>query len=146
MGLVINQPIGLTEGELITQMGFEPLSSDKPVLSGGPVHPERGFILHSPESRWDSTLAIADDVMLTASRDIIEAIASGKGPEKSLVILGYAGWSPQQLEEEIANNSWLTLPAESRIIFDTPIEQRWNSVAQSLGIDLNLISSTAGHA
>lgn len=146
MGLVINQPIGLTEGELITQMGFEELSSDNPVVCGGPVHPERGFILHSPECRWESTLAIADDIMLTASRDIIEAIALGKGPEKSLVILGYAGWSAQQLEEEIANNSWLTVPAESRIIFDTPIEQRWNSVAQSLGIDLNLISSTAGHA
>ncbi len=146
MGLVINQPLNVSLAEIFAQMGFKGSTAAAPVLSGGPVQPERGFVLHSPDSQWNSSMAIAEDVMLTGSRDIIDAIATDKGPEKFLIMLGYAGWGSGQLENEIANNAWLTAAADSRIIFDTPIEQRWSSVAQNLGIDLNLISTTAGHA
>lgn len=146
MGLVINQPFDLSMTDIFSQMGIQGPEDDAPILCGGPVQPERGFILHSPEASWSSSLAVSDDIMLTASRDIIEAMANGKGPLKRLIALGYAGWSAGQLEEEILANSWLTVPADSSIIFDTPIDQRWATVAQNLGIDLNLISSTAGHA
>ena len=146
MGLVINQSLNITLDEIFQQMGVKSKVGATPVLSGGPVQPERGFVLHSADSRWDSTLEVADDILLTASRDVINAIAEGHGPEHYLVILGYAGWAAGQLEDELADNSWLTAPADSNILFHTPIEQRWNSVASNLGIDLDLISSTAGHA
>ncbi|NIB39609.1 YqgE/AlgH family protein [Pseudomaricurvus alkylphenolicus] len=148
MGLVINQPLGIDMTEVYKQLNCEQISQDTPapVLCGGPVQPERGFILHSPEQMWDSSLAVSDEVMLTASRDIIEAMARGEGPHKAQVTLGYAGWGPGQLESEIADNAWLTLPADSRIIFDTPIEQRWAAASQQLGVDMNLISGIAGHA
>ncbi len=147
MGLVINQPLGITMAEIYKQLDCgEGQNPDAPVLCGGPVQPERGFILHSSDKRWDSSLVISDDVVLTASRDIVEAIAHGNGPAKTLVALGYAGWGAGQLEDEIADNAWLTVPADSCIIFDTPIEQRWNAASKSIGIDLNLISGTAGHA
>ena len=148
MGLVINQPLGIDMSEIFKQLDYNSSGSHslEPVLCGGPVQPERGFILHSPERRWESSLAVSDDIMLTASRDIIEAISHDQGPQKFLVTLGYAGWGAGQLEEEIANNAWLTLPANPSIIFDTPLEQRWSAASKSLGIDLNLISGTAGHA
>lgn len=146
MGLVINQPLNISMTDIFKQLDIEGDENETPVLCGGPVQPERGFILHSPEKSWSSSLAVSSDIMLTASRDIIEAIASKEGPAKSLVALGYAGWSAGQLEDEISANSWLTLPADCNIVFDTPIEQRWAMVAQNLGIDLNLISSSAGHA
>ena len=146
MGLVINQPLNITLAEIFQQMGVKANVGATAVLSGGPVQPERGFVLHSADSRWDSTLAIADDIMLTASRDVIDAIGEDRGPDYYLVILGYAGWAGGQLEDELADNSWLTAAADSNILFHTPIEQRWNSVAKNLGIDLDLISGTAGHA
>lgn len=148
MGLVINQPLGIDMSEIFKQLDCNSSGAHslKSVLCGGPVQPERGFILHSPERRWESSLAVSNEVMLTASRDIIEAISHNQGPQKFLVALGYAGWGAGQLEEEIANNAWLTLPADPSIIFDTPLEQRWSAASKSLGIDLNLISGTAGHA
>lgn len=148
MGIVINQPLGIDMAEIYQQLECTDVGyhSSDAVLSGGPVQPDRGFILHSPEQRWESSLAVSEEVVLTASRDIIDAIARNLGPQKFLVALGYAGWDAGQLEDEIANNSWLTLPAEPEIIFDTPIEQRWSAASKSLGIDLNLISATAGHS
>lgn len=148
MGLVINQPLGIDLSEIYQQLECNEGNhhATQAVLSGGPVQPERGFILHSPEQLWESSLAVSKDIVLTASRDIIDAISRDQGPQKFLVALGYAGWDEGQLEEEIANNSWLTIPAEPHIIFDTPIEQRWTAASKSLGIDLNLISGTAGHA
>ncbi|MGH1374156.1 MAG: YqgE/AlgH family protein [Cellvibrionaceae bacterium] len=148
MGLVINQPLGIDMGEIYQQLDCNDVGyhSSQAVLCGGPVQPDRGFILHTPEQRWESTLAVSEAVALTASRDIIDAISRNLGPQKFLVALGYAGWDAGQLEDEIANNSWLTLPAEPHIIFDTPIEQRWSAASKSLGIDLNLISATAGHS
>lgn len=149
MGLVINQPLGIDLKDIYQQLQCgDEHSHDAltPVLAGGPVQPERGFILHSSDQCWESSLVVSEDIVLTASRDIIESIAQSRGPTKYLVALGYAGWGAGQLEEEIADNAWLTVPADSSIVFDTPIEQRWTAASKSLGIDLNLISGTAGHA
>jgi len=110
------------------------------------VQMDRGFILHPAGYQYESTLQISEDICLTASRDILVDLAELRGPEKALVALGYAGWDAGQLEEEIAANSWLTVPADTHILFDTPCEQRWSAASKYLGIDLNLISSSAGHA
>ena len=148
MGVVINAATPMLLKEIFSQMDLEDRSDqgDQIVMSGGPVQPERGFVLHSNEAKWQSTLEISPDVSLTASRDIIAALAEGRGPKQCLIALGYAGWGEGQLEAEIAANSWLTVPADKNIIFNTPFEERWASAALALGIDVNLISSTAGHA
>lgn len=148
MGVVINMATPMLLREIFEQMGLDDQShlGDQIVMSGGPVQPERGFVLHSTDSRWQSTLQISPDISLTASRDIIAALAEGRGPKQSLIALGYAGWGEGQLEAEIAANSWLTVPADKNIIFSTPLEQRWTAAAQALGIDVTLITSTAGHA
>lgn len=148
MGVVINTATPMLLKEIFSQMDLADLSDqgDLIVMSGGPVQPERGFVLHSNEAKWQSTLEISPDVSLTASRDIITALAAGRGPKHCLIALGYAGWGEGQLEAEIAANSWLTVPADKNIIFNTPFEERWTTAAQALGIDVNLISSTAGHA
>jgi putative transcriptional regulator len=112
----------------------------------GPVQSERGFVLHSSDTQWHSTIKVSDDISLTASRDIIAALAEGQGPAHCLIALGYAGWGEGQLEAEIAANSWLTVPADKNIIFNTPFEQRWTVAALALGINVSLITSTAGHA
>ncbi len=148
MGLVINQAMDMNMSEIFRQLEDEDLSThgNDAVICGGPVQSEQGFVLHSPEQEWQSTLKVSESVSLTASRDVLDDIAAGKGPKKHMVALGYAGWAAGQLEEEIADNAWLTVKADSQLIFDTPIEQRWNAVAKQLGFDLNLISGTAGHA
>lgn len=148
MGIVINQPIPLTLGQIMAQLNLPDVRhlGHHPILTGGPVQGERGFVLHPPGKEWQSTLQVSEQVCLTASRDIIDGLANGTGPEKFLIALGYAGWEAGQLEDEIMANAWLTIPASDSIIFDTPLEQRWSLAAQPLGIDLNLISSVAGHA
>ena len=117
-----------------------------PVYAGGPVQIDRGFILHDSDKQWDSTHIIDNDLCLTTSEDILLAIAQGKGPENALIALGYAGWGAGQLEEELSANAWLTVPYDADIIFQTPIEQRWQSAATKIGVDLHLISSQSGHA
>ncbi|MGB3611582.1 MAG: YqgE/AlgH family protein [Cellvibrio sp.] len=148
MGIVINNAMPLFIRDIFVQMELTDQAGigNQAVFAGGPVQIERGFVLHSSEKEWQSTLKISPRINLTASRDIIEALAEGRGPEEYLIALGYAGWGEGQLEAEVAANSWLTLPADSNIIFHTPPEQRWAAAAQPLGIDLNLISSVAGHA
>ena len=150
MGLIINQPLDVPLGEIFSQVGIDDpehcCHADAPVLCGGPVQADRGFVLHSPEKRWDSTLPVSDKISLTVSLDVIHAIARGDGPDKFLVMLGYAGWDGGQLEEEIADNAWLTAAVDPAIVFDTAIEQRWSTASQSLGINLDLISNSAGHA
>lgn len=148
MGIVINNAMPLFIRDIFVQMELTDQAGigNQAVFAGGPVQIERGFVLHSSEKEWQSTLKISPRINLTASRDIIEALAEGRGPEEYLIALGYAGWGEGQLEAEVAANSWLTLPADSNIIFHTPPEQRWSAAAQPLGIDLNLISSVAGHA
>lgn len=148
MGIVLNQPLNINLDEVFDQLSleYEPATGDLPVLAGGPVNTQQGFVLHKTHGQWDSTLQISDDVCLTASRDIVSAIAENKGPPGAQFALGYAGWSPGQLEEEISANSWLAVPAENRIIFDVPVHKRREEAANKLGIDLNLISGSVGHA
>ena len=148
MGIVINNPMPMMLHEIYAQMDLKvsPNEGHQPVVAGGPVQQERGFVIHSSDMEWHSTLKVSPEISLTASRDIIVALAEGQGPKEWLVALGYAGWGEGQLEAEIAANSWLTVPANKDIIFNTPFEQRWTSAAAALGIDVNLISNVAGHA
>jgi len=150
MGIIINQPTTMCVDELINQleMGDKEnlVSNHSPVYAGGPVHIDRGFILHDSDRQWDSTHIIDNDLMLTTSEDILVDIATGNGPENSIVALGYAGWGAGQLEQELAENAWLTVPYEAKIVFDTPVDERWQTAANKLGIDLHLISNETGHA
>lgn len=149
MGIIINQPTSMHVQELLRQldMDSEDISDNQNlVYAGGPVQIDRGFILHDSDRQWESTHIIDNDLKLTTSEDILIDIAKGLGPENSIVALGYAGWGAGQLEQEIADNSWLTVPYEAKIIFNTPVEKRWQVAAEKLGIDVHLISSDSGHA
>lgn len=149
LGIIINRPSELTLGEVMEQMSIEVQEAavgEMRVYFGGPVHRERGFVLHEPGGQWDSTLQVSDSVSLTTSRDILEAIGSGRGPSKILVALGYAGWGSGQLEREILENAWLNVPADTSIMFDSPARQRWKAAAESVGVDITLLTSSAGHA
>jgi len=148
MGLVINQPIDLNLEELLRQIEIEPAEglAGQAVFRGGPVQPEHGFVLHTPEHSWIGTRPVAGSLALTTSRDILADMATGKGPQQALVALGYAGWGPGQLESELAENAWLVVPATPSILFSLPPDQRWDAAAKLMGIDLNLISQIAGHA
>ena len=149
LGIVINRPTTLRLGGLFEQLSVDdpdPRAALSPVLAGGPVGTERGFVLHGPEQSYENTLAVSDDIRLTLSRDIIDAMASGKGPAQSLIALGYAGWEAGQLEDEMLANSWLSVPATPEIVFDTPFADRWDSAARTLGIDIACMSPDAGHA
>ncbi len=149
MGLVINRPMELTLLDIAQGMGLDAdpeLTARVPVYQGGPVQVERGFVLHQPLGDWEATLVVSDDIGVTMSRDIIEAIVAGDRPERFLVALGYAGWGAGQLEHEMAANAWLNGPADPAIIFDAPVEQRWTLAAARLGVDLSLLSSDVGHA
>ena len=115
-------------------------------MFGGPVQDDRGFVLHTPDAKFNSMLTISNDVAFTTSRDILEAIASGEGPEKMLVSIGYAGWSAGQLEQEISHNGWLTVSADPSIIFDLPISQRYTAAIKLLGFDPNKLTYEVGHA
>lgn len=148
-GIVINRKTDVTLDEIIHQMDIKAsktIVGDKYIYHGGPVQQERGFILHKPLGTWSSSLKINDQLALTTSRDILEAIAHNEGPEQSIIALGYAGWSAGQLEQEIADNTWLNCPADDQIIFSIPSEKRWQAAADLLGVDLQLLSSSAGHA
>ncbi len=149
LGIVINRPIELTAGEIFKQMNIAPADDrhrDAPVFSGGPVQQERGFVLHDGGRDWASTLPVSDELSLTTSRDILEAMAEGRGPERYLIALGYAGWAGGQLEMELAQNAWLSGPADYEIVFHTPVEERWERAAERLGVDLHRLSADAGHA
>ena len=149
LGIVINRPLNIKMAGLFEQLSVDdpdPDAAGSPVLAGGPVGTERGFVLHDREHQFESTLNVSNDICLTLSRDVIDAMAGGDGPEKSLVAIGYAGWEPGQLEDEMLANSWLNVPATPEIVFDTPFEQRWDSAARTLGIDIASISPDAGHA
>lgn len=149
LGVVVNRPIDLTLHALLEQIEITPTSdAAKSILVhyGGPVQMDRGFVLHSPVGTWQSTLAVGDHIGLTTSKDILQAAARGEGPSQMLVTLGYAGWAPGQLEHEMAQNAWLTVEADARILFDTPAERRYDASLKLLGIDLAMLSDAAGHA
>ncbi|WP_323845887.1 YqgE/AlgH family protein [Microbulbifer magnicolonia] len=148
MGIVINTPSKVRWKEVFEQLSLADASlrGDETVLLGGPMSPEQGFVLHGTGMKFDSTLEINTDISLTASKDILESLAAGRGPDDVLLALGYAGWGPGQLEEELVDNAWLTLPAEPEILFATPWHKRWHMAAARHGIDLTGIGSQAGHA
>lgn len=149
LGVVVNRPIDMT-----LQALFERLSltlkdhelADAPIYFGGPVQTDRGFVLHTPAGSWQSTLRVGDAIGLTTSKDILEAVGRGEGPRRLLVTLGYAGWSPGQLEHELAQNAWLTVEARDAIIFDLPAEERLPAAMELLGIDFARLADEAGHA
>lgn len=149
LGIVINRPMNLKLGGLFDQLDVtasDAAIAGTPVLDGGPVGRERGFVLHEPRGRFESSVVVSPDIQLTLSRDVLDAIAAGEGPGKSLVALGYAGWEPGQLEAEILANTWLNVPATPEILFDVPYSDRWLVATRSLGIDVTRLSSDAGHA
>ncbi len=149
MGLVVNRPMGMTLGALFQQIEIplddETLSA-QPVYFGGPVQPDRGFVLHSPVGNWRSTLRVNETVGLTTSRDILEEMGRGQTPPSLFVSLGYAGWEAGQLEQEIKLNSWLTVEARMDVVFDLPADARLPAALNILGIDPAFLSDEAGHA
>lgn len=149
LGVVINRPIELNLDALFSQIGLNLTDEhlrQEPVFYGGPVQAERGFVLHRPVGEWGSTLSVNDRVGLTTSKDILEATARQEGPKEILVTLGYSGWGPGQLEDEIKQNAWLTVPADPEVIFNLPPSERLNAAMHLLGIDLSMLSEEAGHA
>jgi putative transcriptional regulator len=149
MGLMINRLSEYRLGDVLAQMNLHSEIAevlDAPVLIGGPVQPERGFVLHSPGGVWESSFRISDRVSMTTSRDILAAIATGSGPTRAIVVLGYSGWSPGQLEHELCDNHWLTVPACARVMFETSLEDRWEAAAGLVGIRMTQLASYAGHA
>ncbi len=156
MGLMVNRPTDITLAELLGQLGIRAGSTsvEVPVLEGGPVAVEQGFVLHTTNERKDkpddmklsASLDLGNGLMLTTAREVLEAISEDRGPAEYLIMLGYAGWAEGQLEREIAENSWLTCPANNEILFNVPYAERVNKAAATLGIDFRLMSGQAGHS
>ena len=150
MGLVINQPVGMKLKDLVEQVDDKANVIDEKaediILAGGPVNQDRGFILHTSQPGWTSSLVMTPEVMVTTSKDIISSLGNASAPEKSLIMLGYAGWTAGQLEEEIQTNSWLMVEADTEILFDTPIHKKWETAVQRLGIDVWQLGPDIGHA
>lgn len=149
MGVVINRASEYTLGEMLEQMNLHTADEalrNRPVLQGGPVHPERGFVLHDGPRQWDSTLPIGQDLFLTTSRDVLEAMAAGNGPANAVVALGCAGWGTGQLEYELGENSWLTAPVDAELLFTVPLDQRWQAAAGRIGVDMSRMTDYSGHA
>ncbi|MCC5793980.1 MAG: YqgE/AlgH family protein [Chromatiales bacterium] len=149
LGIVINRPMDLELGSLLEQLSLSSPDNQRarqPVLAGGPVQQERGFVLHEAGTQYEATVNIDDRLAVTTSRDILAALASGEGPGQAIVALGYAGWAAGQLELELSANAWLSVPATSALLFDTPFQERWTAAARLLGIELSQLSPEAGHA
>ncbi len=149
MGLVVNRLLGsMTFPELLKQLGVErpTTSADIKVHFGGPVEPGRGFVLHTDDYLRDGSLEIRDNIALTATVDILKEIADGGGPKRNLLALGYAGWGPGQLENEIQENAWLNVEPSSDLLFDKDIDTKWNRAMEKLGVDFSMLSHTAGRA
>ncbi len=151
MGLMINRPIGIDVNELLKQMELDeepdPITSlGSAVLIGGPVNQERGFVLHTPQTNWNNSQSLTDEIMLTTSRDVLTSLGTDAAPENFIVTLGYAGWSKEQLEQELAENTWLSIPATKELLFDIGFNDRWQQATESLGFDIWQLSNQSGHA
>ncbi|HEU4619119.1 MAG TPA: YqgE/AlgH family protein [Gammaproteobacteria bacterium] len=149
LGIVINRPTDMLLEEVFRQLSLEPVDNrlaELPVLAGGPLRRDRGFVLHRSTELYDSTLDAGAGIRMTVSPDILTALAGGKGPNPVLVALGYAGWDSGQLEAELAANAWLSVPADDSVLFETPFEQRWAAAAGLLGVDIHQLATYAGHA
>ena len=149
LGLIVNRPIDMDLATLFEKIEV-PLESPNvgrlPVYFGGPVQTDRGFVLHRPVGNWQSTLVVTSEVGLTSSRDVVQAVGKDGQPGEIMVTLGYSGWSAGQLENELVQNAWLTVPADPRILFELPFEERLPSAMETLGIDFANLSEKAGHA
>ena len=149
LGIVVNKPLPMKLSDVLLQMNLEAGTdaiASKPVLRGGPVYTDRGFVLHRPGGQWDHSHKVSDMVQVTTSRDVLAAMARGEGPEDAFIALGYAGWEAGQLEHEIKENSWLSMPIDARVVFELPYEDRWSAVWRFLGIDKDTMSRVSGHA
>lgn len=149
LGLVVNRPMRMRFADVFEQLELKSDNrglQETAILQGGPVQPDRGFVIHRAGTGWDSTLVVSEQIHVTTSRDILSALAAGYGPDPVCMALGYAGWEAGQLEAEVSQNAWLTVPADDRILFNTPYEQRWQAAAQLLGVNLSALSPQAGHA
>jgi putative transcriptional regulator len=150
LGIVINRPLEMKMSEVLAQLALVTENAklrDMPVLAGGPVQRDRGFVLHRPGPQaWESTMPVSDTLHVTTSRDVLAAMAQGTGPKQAVMALGYAGWEAGQLDEEVLQNAWLTVPCDDALIFELPYEQRWHAAARLLGVELSRISTQAGRA
>lgn len=152
LGVVINKPTDMTMEILFERIDLKIADGmhndvvNEPIMFGGPVQDDRGFVLHTPGAHYSSSLTVTDEVAFTTSIDVLESVANGNGPKRLLVSIGYAGWSPGQLEDEIGRNGWLTVGADAHVLFDLPIEERYNAAIKLLGIDPMMLASEAGHA
>jgi len=150
MGLVINQPIDVTVGELLDKIEIDndktQQAAQVSVFAGGPVKTDRGFVLHSPQPGYSARQKLSSDIMITTSKDVLANLTTAHAPEQFIITLGYSGWEQGQLEKELLDNSWLIIKADPKIIFDTPVEKRWEKAVSMLGFDVSQLCSEAGHA
>jgi putative transcriptional regulator len=149
LGIVLNRPLPMKLAEVLSQMklsAHDERIGEQPVLRGGPVHGDRGFVLHRPGGQWDSSHQVSEQIQVTTSRDVLAAMSRGEGPQDAFIALGYAGWEAGQLEREMLDNAWLSVPVDEKIIFNLPFEDRWQAVWRQLGIDVGHVSHVAGHA
>lgn len=149
VGLLVNQLSPYRFGDVLAQLKLvchDPDLIDAPVLIGGPMQPERGFVLHREPGHWESSYRVNAEWSVTTSRDILVAMAAGEGPRQAIMVLGYAGWDAGQLEQELIANAWLTTEANDRIVFDTPLEDRWSAAAGLVGVDPSQLAGYTGHA
>lgn len=149
LGIVLNKPLPMSLSEVFSQMKLtarDPQIGGQPVLCGGPLRTDRGFVLHRPGGEWDSTHKVSELIQVTTSRDVLAAMASGQGPSDAYVALGFARWDPGQLEREIRENAWLPVPASEQILFQQPFTERWQVSWQMLGVDVERLSLSTGNA
>lgn len=150
MGLVINKPTELSIAKVLAELNLveedDEQLNEQHVMSGGPVQTDRGFILHNDDKLWSSSLKLSDKITVTTSKDILAQLNTEQGPQKFIMTLGYAGWSPGQLEQELADNTWLTLEADPELLFNTPVDKCWDKALEKLGVSIDQLSSMSGHA
>ena len=151
MGIIINKPIiELNVSTILSRLEITASRNcaelEYPVFAGGPIAEEQGFILHTPQTGFSSSIQISDDVMITTSLDLLKSIGTSQQPKDLLLALGYSSWQPLQLEDEVARNDWLVANADAKIIFEVPYENRWQKAAESLGVNMNTISHQMGNA
>jgi putative transcriptional regulator len=149
LAIVLNKPLPMKLSDVLSQMKLEPTNdsiAELPVLRGGPVNTDRGFVLHRPGGKWDHTHKVSESIQVTTSRDVLAAMARGDGPTDAFIALGYAGWEAGQLEKEMRENAWLTMPVDARVVFELPFEDRWHGAWRLMGIDVERLAPSAGHA
>ncbi|MBI4356881.1 MAG: YqgE/AlgH family protein [Gammaproteobacteria bacterium] len=149
MGIIINRPLDIQLNSILEKMQIPITATDvykQPVFLGGPLQTQRGFVLHHGGVVWPDSVLIKNDLYITSSKEILQAIAKAAGPKQTLVALGFSGWGAGQLEQELLDNAWLSVPADPKIIFETPVEKRWQAAAALLKIDVAFLTGQIGHA